>query len=95
MKEEIHNIFKIKINRKINCVLKKWNYNKILKQLPFKICTFIVSGLAFVGLHVYFPESGSLARCISKFEIVMSPFSVITETPPRGESKLITYKKKY
>lgn len=54
--------------------------------LPFNTCTITVRGFAFEGLHVYFPESGARALCMSKYEVVMSPFSVMTLTPPLGES---------
>lgn len=55
-------------------------------DLPFSTCTLTVSGFACDGEHVYLPESDILARCISKYDVVISPFSVITDTPPRGES---------
>lgn len=45
-----------------------------------------VSGLALDGEHIYFPESATLARWIKRYDVVISPFSVITETPPLGES---------
>lgn len=37
-------------------------------------------------MHLYSPVSVDLARWISKYDVVMSPFSVITDTPPRGLS---------
>lgn len=54
--------------------------------LPFRTCTVTDSGFACDGEHVYLPESDILARCISKYDVVISPFSVITDTPPLGES---------
>lgn len=54
--------------------------------IPFRTWTLTVLGFACVGKHVYFPESDILAFCMSKYDVVTSPFSVITDTPPRGES---------
>lgn len=45
---------------------------------------------AFDGEQEYLPESAKSAFCINKCEIVTSAFSVMTETPPRAESKFIT-----
>lgn len=41
---------------------------------------------AFDGEHEYLPESAKSAFCISKYDVVTSPFSVITDTPPLVES---------
>jgi hypothetical protein len=46
----------------------------------------MLTGLAFDGEQTYLPLSFDLARCISRYDVVMSPFSVMTLTPPRGES---------
>lgn len=54
--------------------------------LPFKIWTFTDLEFALDGKQVYCPESAMLARWINRYDVVMSPFSVITETPPLGES---------
>lgn len=54
--------------------------------IPFRTWTLTVLGFAWVGKHVYFPESDILAFCMSKYDVVTSPFSVMTDTPPRGES---------
>lgn len=43
-------------------------------NLPFSTCTLTVSGFACDGEHVYLPESDILARCISKYDVVISPF---------------------
>lgn len=57
-----------------------------IEYVPFRMCTLTVTGLAFDGEQVYFPESDFRARCIKRNDVVTSPFSVITDTPPRGES---------
>lgn len=48
--------------------------------------TFTDFELAFEGKQEYLPESEIWARCIRRYDVVMSPFSVMTETPPLGES---------
>lgn len=50
------------------------------------MCTLTKTGFAFEGEHEYFPESDTRAFCIRRYDVVISPFSVITETPPLGES---------
>ena len=63
------------------------NKKKIKRiYLPFNTCTLTLATSAFDGEHEYFPESAKSAFCINKYEVVTSPFSVITETPPRVES---------
>ena len=43
--------------------------------------------LALLGLQLYSPESDACADCIRSQDVVTSvPFSVITDTPPRGLS---------
>ena len=58
----------------------------MIVYLPFKTCTVTLRLLAFDGLHWYCPESDVRAFCMSKKDVVVSPFSVITDTPPRGLS---------
>lgn len=55
-------------------------------KLPFKTWTLMPIGVAFDGEQTYFPLSFDFARWIKRYEVVTSPFSVITLTPPRGES---------
>lgn len=60
--------------------------NTNLWYLPFSTWTVTLLLFALLGLHWYWPESCGRALCINKNDVVVSPFSVITETPPRGES---------
>lgn len=46
--------------------------------IPFRMCTCTVFGWALDGIHWYTPLSLDLAFWISKYDVVMSPFSVIT-----------------
>lgn len=55
-------------------------------KLPFRTWTLMPTGVAFDGEQTYFPLSFDFARWIKRYEVVTSPFSVITLTPPRGES---------
>lgn len=55
-------------------------------DVPFKTCTRTYATSAFDGEHEYFPESVKSAFFINKYDVVISPLSVIIETPPRGES---------
>lgn len=57
---------------------------------PLVTWTRTLATSAFEGEHEYFPESAKSAFCMSKCDIVTSAFSVITDTPPRAESKFIT-----
>lgn len=61
-------------------------YSYVIVYLPFKTCTVTLRLLAFDGLHWYCPESDVRAFCMSKNDVVVSPFSVMTDTPPRGLS---------
>lgn len=69
--------------------------SKILEiiNLPFTTCTRMLPGFALLGLHVYKPESAGTAFCIINRLDVSRPFSVTRLIPPRGESKLISWKK--
>lgn len=55
-------------------------------ELPFKTWTLMLTGLAFDGEQIYFPLSFDFARWIKRYDVVSSPFSVITLTPPLCES---------
>lgn len=59
-------------------------------HLPANTCTFTLLLFALLGEHVYWPESDALALCIKRYDVVTSAFSVMTLTPPRSESKLIS-----
>lgn len=59
--------------------------------IPLSICTRTVFVLALLGWQVYWPLSAGWARCTRRYDVVTSPFSVITDTPPLGLSQLITY----
>lgn len=63
-------------------------------NLPFKMWTLTDVGFALDGSHVYKPESLWIAFCTNNRLVVRTPFSVTSEMPPRGESKLIGWKKK-
>jgi hypothetical protein len=54
----------------------------------------VEAGWPTEGWHMYSPESESLADWTRRKETVMSPFSVIWLTPPRGESYVIDCKTK-
>ena len=54
--------------------------------LPLSTCTFTETGFPIAGEHVYIPASEGRASWTTKKLDVISPFSVITLTPPRGES---------
>lgn len=53
---------------------------------PFSTCTVMFAGDALEGLQSYRPESESCAFWMSSEQVVSSPFSMMTVTPPRGES---------
>ena len=54
---------------------------------PLRTCTLMDDMFALLGLHLYSPESEGWAACMRSQEVVTSlPFSVITDTPPRGLS---------
>ena len=53
---------------------------------PLITWTLVPAGPPTLGWQRYAPESETLARWISRKEAVVSPFSVIWLTPPRGES---------
>lgn len=59
---------------------------KIIFYLPFRTCTRILEISAFDGAHEYFPESGKSASCMSRYDVVVSPFCVCTDIPPLAES---------
>lgn len=65
-----------------NCLLGRFNF----KYLPLSTWTITILLFALDGLHWYCPESDGLAPFINKNDVVVSPFSVITVTPPLGES---------
>jgi len=54
--------------------------------LPFRTCTRTLATSALEGAQEYLPESARSAFCMSRNEVVTSPFSVITDTPPLDES---------
>lgn len=60
------------------------NKETIYKKKLMQVLTLATS--AFDGEHEYLPESAKSAFCISKYDVVTSPFSVITDTPPLVES---------
>ena len=66
--------------------LTKHYWHGKVRTVPFRMCTLIVEGSAFDGEQTYFPLSVVRARCISRYDVVVSLFSVMTDTPPRGES---------
>lgn len=55
-------------------------------HLPLRTCTRTLATSALDGEQEYLPESSRSAFWISRCEVVTSPFSVMTETPPRLES---------
>lgn len=55
------------------------------------MCTRTEAGLALEGSQVYSPESLAIAFCTSNRLLVSTPFSVTSEMPPRGESKLMSW----
>lgn len=65
-------------------------FRPIFVYVPVSTCTRTLATSAFDGEHEYRPESAKSAFCIRRWEMVTSAFSVITDTPPRAESKLIT-----
>jgi len=60
--------------------------SRVLDYSPLSTCTVIDFGWALLGLQVYRPESDGFASCTSRKLVVLSPFSVTTETPPLVES---------
>lgn len=46
--------------------------------------------MAFEGSQVYRPESLAMAFCTNSRLVVRMPFSVTSEMPPLGESKLMS-----
>lgn len=69
------------------------NNTHLRGYLPFKTCTVTLLLFALDGLHWYCPESDGLAFLISRNDVVVSSFFVITDTPPRGDSYVIIWKK--
>lgn len=65
---------------------RKKRLNIKLGHSPLSTCTVMDLGCALLGLHVYLPESLGLACCTNRKLVVLSPFSVTTETPPLDES---------
>ena len=61
--------------------------------LPLSTCTLTDTALPIAGEHVYIPASEGRASCTTRKLAVISPFSVMTLTPPRGESYDIICKK--
>ena len=62
--------------------------------LPLSTCTFTDTALPIAGEHVYIPASEGRASWTTRKLAVISPFSVMTLTPPRGESYDIICKEK-
>lgn len=57
--------------------------------LPFRICTRTEDAVILVGSQAYMPESFATAFWISSLLVVVVPFSVSRDMPPRGESNLM------
>lgn len=60
------------------------------RVLPLRTNTLTECLLTLSTMQAYVPESTYLAFCTYKYDVVFSPLSIITETPPRSESKLIS-----
>ena len=73
-------------NSLVNLTQDFWEAYAKYIVLPLSTCTLTETAFPIAGEHVYVPASEGRASWTTRKLAVISPFSVITLTPPRGES---------